>query len=169
MLNYSFLYIQWLFKICINQPEKLLSVIALQLIKFLIPCMLSPPKTLCPSRISLPMESKFLEGGIFALFCSLMYPQPLEECLAYSRCSINICLIDLSQEDFCFNPFFCLSKEFDDLRACRASHQFGLPSTINVNEARQQINYSISKNQQPWKSLVFTKFFINNFSFASFF
>lgn len=70
------------------------------------------------------------------MFCSLMSPQQLEECLACSRHSINVCLIDLSEEDFCFNPFFCLNKEFDDLRACRASYQFLLP-TINVNEARE--------------------------------
>ena len=95
----------------------------------------SPTRIFCPNRIYPLMEGKFLECGFFVLLCSLMYLQQLEQCLAHSRHSINICLIELSEEG-CFSPFFCLSKRFDDLRACRASHHFSLPSPISVNETR---------------------------------
>lgn len=63
---------------------------------FYSPC-LSPPDTLCIySSTCLFLPANQYENSLRpgALFCSLLCPQALAQCLAHSRCSVNICWTD---------------------------------------------------------------------------
>lgn len=88
----------------------------------------SPTRILCPPKVSVLLESKIL-----VLFHLLIFFQQLQHRFGHHRHLVHICSIELSMEGFCFKCLFCLSKGFDDLRAYRASHQFLVSSTVNVN------------------------------------
>lgn len=46
--------------------------------------------------ICLPQSVKLHDSRDFCLFCSILYLQCLEQCMAHSRCSVNICQMNIN-------------------------------------------------------------------------